>query len=887
VALATRRLPGIRFEAEAPPPLVVLPRMDMAVFVGFAASGPIDVPVAVQDPAQFEAVFGRDATLFWDERSGGDVRAYLAPAVRAFFRNGGRRCFVVRVAGPHARSGSFAVPGLVTRPRGADLTVPLLRARSEGSWSDGLRVAAALLESPVRTTRIDVGAWEIGLAPVLPLPVAPGDLLRVSLRTAGYVVYIAVDAVDGLTARCDPSTALWLVRRLPPAGAIGSASFLDARGTQQTADVRIESDPSSPAGEHVRVVLTARSADLPVPGSLLHAVVDGDEVWVAVGAARVQHTGTGDHGEVVELTGDAFWPTAAPQRTIAPDPVATVEVCTFELWVQHGGTRARLGSLGFAPEHPRYAGNLPTDAQLYAGRATAPLVTAPSALWSAATDPRFPLAGPAESRGVLYPLGMTALPDPSLGALHADATPLERDGLASFGPELFLDARLAGSGVESLLSQAEFVQLGGETPLRGVHAALGIDDATILAVPDAAQRPWTFVPPADAPAARHRHSHRRRPSFEACGRLHPPRLKATQPDAAGTFTLSWTGAHGATAFALEEARDPEFADVTELYRGREARVDVFGRGRGAWYYRVRGERAAELGPWSTPVTVAIAPSAGWRSTDDAAYDDATLVAVQSAVLRTAAARGDLFALLSLPGHYREDVAAAHATRLRVELADGEERALGYGAVHHPWPTTSEAGDPTSFRSIPPDGTIAGVMARRALDRGAWVAPANEPLRDVIALSPPIDRGAFQRLQDAQLNVLRHEPHGFVVLDADTLSEELDFRPISVRRLLALLRRAALLHGTQYVFEPNDDAFRRRIQRGFEDLLGLMFRLGAFAGATASEAFRVDVGDPPNSRPSIDAGRLIVELKVAPSLPLRFLTVRLVEHADRSLHLETA
>ena len=62
---------------------------------------------------------------------------------------------------------------------------------------------------------------------------------------------------------------------------------------------------------------------------------------------------------------------------------------------------------------------------------------------------------------------------------------------------------------------------------------------------------------------------------------------------------------------------------------------------------------------------------------------------------------------------------------------------------------------------------------------------------------------------------------------------------------------------------------------------------ASGGATASEAFRVDVGDPPNARQSIDAGRLIVELKVAPSLPLRFLTVRLVEHADRGLRLESA
>jgi hypothetical protein len=886
VAVASRRLPGIRFEAEGPPPFVVLPRMDLAVFVGFAASGPIHVPVAVEDAAQFEAIFGRDAPLYWDGRTGRDVQAYLAPAVRAFFRNGGRRCFVVRVAGPDGSAGSFAVPGLAARQPGGDLTIPLLRARSEGRWSDDLQVAAALLESPVGTTRIDVDAWEIGLAPVLPLPVAPGDLLRVSLRTAGYVAYVAVDSVDGLTARCDPATALWLARRQPPARATGSARFLDTRGAQQIADVRIERDPSSPAGDRVRVVLTAGSADLPVPGSLLHAAVGDDVVWVAVGAVRVERTSAAQHVRVVELTGEAFWPGDPPGRPLAHDPVSSVEICTFELWAQHGATRARLGSLGFAPGHPRYAGDLPTDTQLYGARATAPIVTAPPALWSAAADPRFPLAGPPESAGVLYPLGMSALPQPSLGALHTDATPLERDGLASFGRELFLDARLAGSGAEALLAQAEFIQLSGEDPLRGVHAALGIDEATILAVPDAVQRPWTYVPPARARTPRHRHPHQLRPGFEPCRRLHPPQLKAGKPDAAGTFTLTWTGAHGATAFALEESRDPEFADVSELYHGRETPVGVFGRGLGAWYYRVRGERTGETGPWSTPVTVAIAPAAGWTSADDAAYDDATLVAVQTAVLRTAAARGDLFALLSLPSHYREDVAAAHATRLRVALADGEERTLGYGAVHHPWPTTSDADDPSSFRDIPPEGTIAGVMAQRALARGAWVAPANEPLRDVIALSPPIGRDAFQRLQDAQINVLRQEPHGFVVLDADTLSDDFDFRPINVRRLLALLRRAALLHGTRYVFEPNDDALRRRIQRGFEDLLGLMFRLGAFAGATASEAFRVDVGDPPNSRPSIDAGRLIVELKVAPSLPLRFITVRLVEHADRGLRLET-
>src|SRR4051794_33200081 len=95
---ATARLPGIRIDAAPPPPAFVLPRMDVAVFVGFAATGPLHLPVAIESPAQFAAVFGADATLAWDGARGAAVGSLLGPAVRAFFANGGRRCWVVRVA---------------------------------------------------------------------------------------------------------------------------------------------------------------------------------------------------------------------------------------------------------------------------------------------------------------------------------------------------------------------------------------------------------------------------------------------------------------------------------------------------------------------------------------------------------------------------------------------------------------------------------------------------------------------------------------------------------------------------------------------------------------------------------------------------------------------
>src|SRR6185436_3793727 len=111
VARASRRLPGFRFEAQSSRLTEALPRMDVAVFVGFAASGPLQTPVPLEDAAQFAAIFGEDAVLLWDKERGAELRAHLAPAVRNFFGNGGRRCWIVRVAGQEARSNHFPIPG--------------------------------------------------------------------------------------------------------------------------------------------------------------------------------------------------------------------------------------------------------------------------------------------------------------------------------------------------------------------------------------------------------------------------------------------------------------------------------------------------------------------------------------------------------------------------------------------------------------------------------------------------------------------------------------------------------------------------------------------------------------------------------------------------------
>jgi phage tail sheath protein FI len=186
---------------------------------------------------------------------------------------------------------------------------------------------------------------------------------------------------------------------------------------------------------------------------------------------------------------------------------------------------------------------------------------------------------------------------------------------------------------------------------------------------------------------------------------------------------------------------------------------------------------------------------------------------------------------------------------------------------------------------PPEGAILGVYAGRALARGGWIAPANERLRDVLALRPVLGEEDWQGLLEAQVNVVRQAPRGFLALAADTLSDDPDLRPVNVRRLLILLRRLALRRGATYVFEPHSDELRRLVQRGFEAVMRELFERGAFAGATPASAFRVVTDESVNPRQSRDAGRFIVELRVAPALPLTFITLRLAQRGDRLVVVE--
>ncbi|WP_438035783.1 hypothetical protein [Sorangium sp. So ce204] len=862
--------------------------MDVAAFVGFAASGPCDLPVLIEDPRRFADVFGDDLELAWDGRRGEVVTSRLGAAVRDFFRNGGQRCWVVRVTGAQATTNQFAVPGLIdmNNPAGPGIT---LQARSPGSWSDRAVVGASLEATALRPDPAyapGTASWLAALAPSTPRlalvvdaasGVSPGDLVRVTVShwpgaTSSWEAWLFVDRIEE----------------------DGRAS----RGSR-----RIEIVGATPARWLTR--LATASGDAPTTTT----------------------------------------PSGAP-AALPPGAAVRIDRVEMELRVRiEGEERFRLGGLGFHRAHPRWWEALPRDLDLLQRDDPWPFEHH-AAFRRELLAPRFPLASrrPCDAGATdtaALPLAMG--PWPTYGAPLEHAAPaLTRDGLARFDAAVFVAQGLADLLPHQVALEAEHVLRAHDrsqgAPFQGVHAVWAIDEVTLIAAPDAAHRGWEAAsapvdlalgfdvatpseprvvarcgcdesrwptpprcPPEEAPAGAFGPSDRGPAAprnFTVEPREDPPEGPVALPVGARAFTLRWTHTDGAT-YVVRESTSLErgsgeirLHDPIVLYEGPGAGGDatadvrvlpVFGRSPGLWHYQVRAVVDGVAGRWSSIVSVRVTtPERALLSDADDGAD--ALARVQRVLLRMCAARGDLLAVLSLPERFREAEAIAHAARLRsyddpADRAGLPPEALSYGMLVHPWPVVLEPTHRGNARRAPPDGAAAGVLASRAIRRGAWISPANEALADVVALSPALSPSRWEALLDARVNVLRQEARGFVALGADTLSDDPDLVSVTARRLLCFLRRVALQKGAEYVFEPHDDFFRREVIGSFERLFSELFRAGAFAGRSPEAAYQVRADTALNPPSAVNQGRFVIELKVAPSIPLSFITVRLTQRGD--------
>jgi phage tail sheath protein FI len=188
-------------------------------------------------------------------------------------------------------------------------------------------------------------------------------------------------------------------------------------------------------------------------------------------------------------------------------------------------------------------------------------------------------------------------------------------------------------------------------------------------------------------------------------------------------------------------------------------------------------------------------------------------------------------------------------------------------------------DPTSGTNvfIPPSGHIAGLWARSDGERGVHKAPANDVLRGVIDVETNITRGEHDLLNPEGINVIRAFPgRGIRVWGARTLSSDGSWRYVNVRRLFNYVESSILANTDWVVFEPNDEALWGRIRRTISGFLYTVWADGALFGSTPEQAFYVKCDNETNPSESIESGRVVTEIGLAPTKPAEFVVFRLAQ-----------
>lgn len=129
--MALMRAPGVYYEAnERRVSQLALGQTGVPVFIGITQRGPLDAPVQIFNESQFVELFGEPL-----------ADGYLGAALRGFFENGGRTCFILRVARVEGRDDEdVARAARRLLPNGTGRPTLRVQARNPGTWGNGIHL---------------------------------------------------------------------------------------------------------------------------------------------------------------------------------------------------------------------------------------------------------------------------------------------------------------------------------------------------------------------------------------------------------------------------------------------------------------------------------------------------------------------------------------------------------------------------------------------------------------------------------------------------------------------------------------------------------------------------------------------------------------------------
>ncbi|MGY9069814.1 phage tail sheath family protein [Streptomyces sp. CAS3] len=241
--------------------------------------------------------------------------------------------------------------------------------------------------------------------------------------------------------------------------------------------------------------------------------------------------------------------------------------------------------------------------------------------------------------------------------------------------------------------------------------------------------------------------------------------------------------------------------------------------------------------------------------------------------------GDRVAVLAPPFGLTKDesLTAKQMETFRGSLSVGDDK--DFATLYYPW--VKAPGVEGTARFVPPVGHICGVWAATDNSRGVFKAPANVSLAYATDLATILSDEEQGSLNESGVNCLRSFPgRPLMVWGARTLSDERDWKYLSVRRLVCFLADSIKQSTAWAVFEPNDERLWSTLRHSVSSFLKDQWRQGALQGAIAEDAFRVDCDASNNPPELVDLGEVHLDIYVAPVRPAEFVHIGIQQIAGQ-------
>lgn len=216
-----------------------------------------------------------------------------------------------------------------------------------------------------------------------------------------------------------------------------------------------------------------------------------------------------------------------------------------------------------------------------------------------------------------------------------------------------------------------------------------------------------------------------------------------------------------------------------------------------------------------------------------------------------------------------------------ELEDPRGEPFARLQVAAPWLVTRDSADCAGGLEAP-EGTLAGVLARRALVAGAYRLAAFEPVRRYVSAEPllnlsratdqAVDTPAGPLALAERVCLIGPSARGPQLVSDVSFATLPLWRPGSVRRLVNVVVNAARRIGEDHAFEPNAEALWDRLRERLAGLGRELLAAGALSSDAGRRAFVVRCGRDTMTQADLDAGRLLAEIELVPAQPIVRITV---------------